>query len=61
MNKKELKKLLIIFLLSRLILLAFIIIKKDLSILTLYDGEHYITMAKHGYIAPLLYVVQSYA
>ncbi len=55
MSKKELKKLIIIFLLSRLLLLAFIIIKKDLSILTLYDGEHYINMAMHGYREPVLY------
>ena len=55
MNKKELKQLIIIFLISRLILILFLIIKKDLSILTLYDGEHYINMAKNGYVEPLLY------
>ncbi len=55
MNKKELKKLLIIFLLSRIFLILFLIIKKDLSILTLYDGKHYVKMAEYGYNEPLLY------
>ena len=55
MSKKELKKIIIIFLLSRLLLLAFLIIKKDISILTLYDGEHYINIAVNGYQEQLLY------
>lgn len=55
MNKVDLKKIIIIFLLSRLLLILFIIIKKDISILTLYDGVHYINIAKNGYSEPLLY------
>ena len=55
MNKKELKKIIIIFLLSRLLLICFLIIKKDLSIFNLYDCIHYINMAQYGYREPLLY------
>ena len=55
MNKKDLKKLVILFLISRLILVIFLIIKKDLSILNLYDAEHYINIAINGYNKPMLY------
>ena len=55
MNKKELKQLFIIFLISRFFLIIFLIIEKNLSILTLYDGEHYINIAENGYVTPMLY------
>jgi len=51
----NMKKILICFLLSRLILFIFLIIKKDLSIFELYDSIHYLNMAKNGYNNPQLY------
>ena len=49
------KTILILFLLSRIILVVFLIINKDLSIFKLYDSIHYINMAKLGYTNPGLY------
>ena len=54
-KKFNIKKLLIIFLLSRILMIIFLIIKKDLSIFELYDSEHYINMAKYGYQESFLY------
>lgn len=54
-NKLNLKKILIIFLISRLLLIVFLIINRDLSIFELYDSIHYINMAKSGYTEPSLY------
>lgn len=54
-NKASIKKLLIIFLLSRILMIIFLIVKKDLSIFELYDSEHYINMAKYGYQESFLY------
>jgi len=54
-NKLSLKKILLIFLISRLILIVFLIINKDLSVFELYDSIHYINMAKSGYTEPSLY------
>ncbi|MBQ2872430.1 MAG: hypothetical protein IJE89_00305 [Bacilli bacterium] len=54
-EKNNLKKTIIWFLISRIILFLFLIIKKDLSVFELYDSEHYIEIAKFGYTAPKLY------
>lgn len=54
-KKNNLKKILICFLLSRLVLVIFLIIKGDLSIFELYDATHYIEMARSGYSSPFLY------
>lgn len=54
-NKTNIKKLLLIFLLSRILMIIFLIVKKDLSIFELYDSEHYINMAKYGYQETFLY------
>lgn len=54
-KKNNLKKILICFLLSRLVLIIFLIIKGDLSIFELYDATHYIEMARSGYSSPFLY------
>lgn len=54
-NKINIKKLLLFFLLSRILMILFLIIDKDLSIFELYDSEHYINMAKYGYQEPFLY------
>ena len=55
MNKKELKKLLIIFLLSKIIIILYLIINKSFSMLDYYDGELYLTIAEYGYIEEKLY------
>lgn len=54
-NKLELKKIIKWFLLSRILLIVFLLVKGDLSILELYDSEHYLTMAKSGYVTDNLY------
>ena len=54
-NKSNLKMIIICYLISRLFLIIFLIIKGDLSILELYDGQHYIEMAKNGYSSSFLY------
>ena len=54
-NKTNIKKLLLIFLLSRILMIIFLVVKKDLSIFELYDSEHYINMAKYGYQETFLY------
>ena len=54
-KQSNLKKILICFLVSRILLMVFSLIKKDLSVLELYDAEHYINIAKLGYNEPLLY------
>ena len=51
----NLKQLTIIFLLSRILVLLFIIIKHDYTIFEYFDSEHYLNMAKYGYTEPLLY------
>lgn len=51
----NLKQILICFLISRLILIIFLIVKKDLSIFEIYDSIHYLNMAKYGYNDPQLY------
>ena len=48
--KNSIKIITIIFLLSRLPLLIYMIIKKDISIITYFDGTSYISIAKYGYI-----------
>lgn len=54
-KKNNLKKLLILFLLSRVITIAFLIFKQNGSILELYDCVHYLTIAKVGYNSEMLY------
>ena len=54
-NKNNIKILLISFLVSRLIMIIFLIINKDLSVLETYDSIHYLNMAKYGYNDPQLY------
>lgn len=57
-NKKStlnFKKLTIIFLLSRLLVLLFIIIKHDNTIFEYFDSQHYLKMAEYGYTEPMLY------
>lgn len=53
-NKTNLKLIIVIFLLSRLPLLIYMIIKKDISIITSFDGNSYISIAKNGYITEKL-------
>ena len=54
-KKSNLKTILIWYIISRLFLIIFLIIKGDLSILELYDGQHYIEMARAGYSSQFLY------
>jgi len=54
-KQANLKKIIIYFLISRVILLVFLIAKGNLSIFELYDGSHYIEMASSGYSHPYLY------
>lgn len=54
-KKIELKKVFKWFLLSRVLLILFLLIKGDLSILELYDSEHYLMMAEKGYVTENLY------
>lgn len=54
-NKLEFKKIVKLFLLSRILLIVFLLIKGDLSILELYDSEHYLTLSKSGYTSEILY------
>lgn len=54
-KQANLKKILICFLISRLLLIIFLIAKGDLSIFELYDSSHYIEMAHNGYSSPFLY------
>ena len=51
----NLKQLTLIFLLSRVLVLLFIILKHDYSIFEYFDSEHYLNMARSGYTEPLLY------
>lgn len=53
--KNNIKKILSLFLISRLLLIIFIIFKRDISIFELFDSTHYIDMAEYGYKEPLLY------
>ena len=55
MNKKELKQLLIIFLLSRVLIIFFLILNGNLSILNFFDQEHYNHIAQYGYDQKFLY------
>lgn len=54
MNKRELKVLFSVFLLSRLIFIIYFFIKKDINVFNLYDSIHYINMANSGYSSNLL-------
>lgn len=54
-NSLNLKQLTLIFLLSRILVLLFIILKHDYSIFEYFDSEHYLNMARNGYTEPLLY------
>lgn len=54
-SKFELGKIVKWFLISRVLLIVFLLIKGDLSILELYDSEHYLMMAKSGYVTDNLY------
>ena len=54
-NKLNIKVLLMFFLISRIVLVIFLLINKDLSIFELYDSVHYLNMAKYGYANPSLY------
>ena len=54
-KKSNLKTIIIWYIISRLFLIIFLIIKGDLSVLELYDGQHYIEMAKAGYSSSFLY------
>ena len=51
-TKKELIKILLIFLSSRILLILFLILSKDLNI---YDSIHYINIAQYGYNENLIY------
>lgn len=53
-NKINIKQILICFILSRIFLILFLIIRKD-NILELFDSVHYINIAKYGYVEPHLY------
>ena len=52
---KDNKDIIISFLLSRLILITFLIVKKDLSVFDLYDCIHYQNIAQNGYTMPYQY------
>lgn len=54
-KSNNLKLILTVFLISRLLLIICLIIKKDLSILEVYDSTNYLNMAKFGYNNPKLY------
>ena len=54
MSKKDLKLIGSIFLLSRLILVVFIIIKKGIFPLSIYDAVHYANIAQYGYFDKML-------
>lgn len=54
-KNNDIKKIIICFFLSRLLLILFIIIKQDLSVFELYDSIHYINIAQFGYIESQLY------
>ena len=54
-NSLNLKKILIIFLISRILLIIFILIKHDYSIFEFFDSQHYLKMAEFGYVEPKLY------
>lgn len=57
--KKELKKdiltITILFLISRLFLLFFLVYKHNFSFFSFYDAEHFISIAKNGYSSELLF------
>lgn len=53
-SKKEISIITILFLMSRLLLILFII-KKGLSATYIHDAIHYINIAKNGYTKELLY------
>lgn len=54
-QKKDLKEITILFIISRIILIIFIIINKNISFLNIYDVTHYIDIAKNGYTKEILY------
>ena len=51
-TKKDIKKIIIIFLVSRMILFIFLTLKKDLNI---FDSIHYLNIAENGYGENTLY------
>ena len=53
--KKDLLNISIAFLISRLIIVMFIIVNKNISFINIYDVTHYIEIAKSGYTEELLY------
>ena len=54
-NSFNFKKILTLFLISRILVIIFIIIKHDYSIFEFFDSEHYLNMAEFGYVEPKLY------
>lgn len=54
-SRLNIKHLTLIFLLSRLLVILFIIVKHDYTIFEYFDSEHYLNMAQNGYTEPLLY------
>ena len=54
-NNLSLKKILTLFLISRILVIIFIIIKHDYSIFEFFDSQHYLNMAEFGYPEPRLY------
>ncbi len=55
LQKRDLQNITILFLISRLLLIVFIIMNKNISFLNVYDAEHYLTIAETGYSKELLY------
>ena len=49
-NILDIKKITLLFILSRLLVMLFIIIKHDCSIFEYFDSEHYLNLAEFGYI-----------
>lgn len=53
--KKDIITITILFFISRVFLLLFLVYGHNVSIFTIYDVEHYINIAKNGYSSSLLY------
>ena len=53
--KKDLLNITILFLISRIILILFIIVKQNISFLNIYDATHYLTISELGYSKESLY------
>lgn len=54
-NKLDMKKIILCFLLSRIFLIVFLILNKNLDVFEIYDATHYINIAQYGYAKPFLY------